>query len=92
MNFQNPNTNILNDKKLFIFDMDGTIYLGNQVFDFAIEFIKNLRANGKKVLAAVFESARQAQRRRGIHDARARHADARKDSRRGHHPPRYRTG
>ena len=50
MNFQNPNTNILNEKKLFIFDMDGTIYLGNQVFDFAIEFIKNLRANGKKVL------------------------------------------
>ena len=30
--------------------MDGTIYLGNQVFDFAIKFINNLRANGKKVL------------------------------------------
>ncbi|MBQ9085654.1 MAG: HAD-IIA family hydrolase [Clostridia bacterium] len=37
-------------KKLFIFDMDGTIYLGNQPFDFAIRFIKNLRRNGKKVL------------------------------------------
>ena len=50
MNFTNPNTDILNDKKLFIFDMDGTIYLGGNPFDFAIKYIKNLRANGKKVL------------------------------------------
>ena len=50
MNFQNPNTEILKDKKLFIFDMDGTIYLGGNPFDFAIRYIKNLRANGKKVL------------------------------------------
>ena len=41
---------LLNSKKLFIFDMDGTIYLGGKPFDFAIRFIKNLRANGKKVL------------------------------------------
>ncbi len=50
MNFTNPNTDILKEKKLFIFDMDGTIYLGGKPFDFAIRFIKNLRANGKKVL------------------------------------------
>ena len=50
MNFTNPNTDILKEKKLFIFDMDGTIYLGGKPFDFAIKFIKNLRANGKKVL------------------------------------------
>lgn len=50
MNFQNPNTEILKDKKLFIFDMDGTIYLGGNPFDFAIRYIKNLRENGKKVL------------------------------------------
>ena len=50
MNFLNPDTNILNEKKLYIFDMDGTIYLGGKPFDFAIEFIKNLRAAGKKVL------------------------------------------
>ncbi len=42
--------NTLKDKKLFIFDMDGTIYLGNRVFPFAVEFIKRLRAAGKKVL------------------------------------------
>ena len=38
------------EKKLYIFDMDGTIYLGNRVFDFAVRFIKNLRASGRKVL------------------------------------------
>lgn len=50
MNFRNPPNSILTEKKLFIFDMDGTIYLGNRVFPFAIRFIKHLRANGKKVL------------------------------------------
>ena len=38
MNFQNPSIEILKDKKLYIFDMDGTIYLGYQVFPFAIRF------------------------------------------------------
>ncbi len=38
------------EKKLYIFDMDGTIYLGNQVFDFAIRFIKHLRESGRRVL------------------------------------------
>ena len=42
--------NALNSKKLFIFDMDGTIYLGGIPFDFAISFIKNLRQSGKQVL------------------------------------------
>lgn len=41
---------LLNSKKLFIFDMDGTIYLGGNPFDFARRFIKNLRASGKQVL------------------------------------------
>ncbi len=50
MNFTNPDFQILKDKKLYIFDMDGTIYLGNQVFPCAIRFIKHLRQNGKKVL------------------------------------------
>lgn len=38
------------DKELFIFDMDGTIYLGGNPFPFAIDFIKRLRANGKRVM------------------------------------------
>ena len=47
MTHQNPPIQILRDKELYVFDMDGTIYLGMQVFDFAIRFIDRLRANGK---------------------------------------------
>ena len=50
MDFKNPELSTLKDKELYIFDMDGTIYLGYQVFPFAIRFINNLRAAGKKVL------------------------------------------
>ena len=50
MAFKNPDTAILNEKELYIFDMDGTIYLGYNVFPFAIRFINNLRAAGKRVL------------------------------------------
>ena len=50
MDFKNPNTDIIKDKKLYVFDMDGTIYLGGIPFEFAKRFIKNLRASGKKVL------------------------------------------
>ena len=46
----NYNADALRNKKLYIFDMDGTIYLGGNPFDFAIRYIKNLRAAGKKVL------------------------------------------
>ncbi|MBQ8431414.1 MAG: HAD-IIA family hydrolase [Clostridia bacterium] len=37
-------------KKLYIFDMDGTIYLGGIVFDYAIRFIEKLRNSGRRVL------------------------------------------
>ena len=40
----------LADKKLYIFDMDGTIYLGGHVFDFAVRFIEHLRKSGRRVL------------------------------------------
>ena len=50
MEFKNPDIASLNGKELYIFDMDGTIYLGFQVFPFAIRFINNLRAAGKRVL------------------------------------------
>ena len=50
MDFKNPKVNKIADKKLYIFDMDGTIYLGGIVFDFAIKFINNLRASGRRVL------------------------------------------
>lgn len=50
MEFKNPNTDVIKNKKLYIFDMDGTIYLGGIPFDFAKRFIKNLRASGRRVL------------------------------------------
>ena len=39
MIFFNPDVKILKEKELYIFDMDGTIHLGNKVFDFAINFL-----------------------------------------------------
>lgn len=50
MDFKNPDTKTLLEKDLYIFDMDGTIYLGYNVFEFAVRFINNLRKNGKRVL------------------------------------------
>jgi len=41
---------VIKNKTLYIFDMDGTIYLGGQVFGFAVDFIKNLRKIGKRIL------------------------------------------
>ena len=48
MNFKNPSVDILKNKELYIFDMDGTVYLGGKPFDFAIKFIKNLKESGKR--------------------------------------------
>ncbi|MBQ9773298.1 MAG: HAD-IIA family hydrolase [Clostridia bacterium] len=50
MKFQNPDISVLQEKELFIFDMDGTIYLDESVFPYAIRFIHNLRRAGKRVL------------------------------------------
>lgn len=41
---------LLSSKKLFIFDMDGTIYLGGNPFDFAVRYINKLRESGRRVL------------------------------------------
>ncbi len=50
MTLDKQNTSILNEKKLYIFDMDGTIYLGSQVFPYAVRFIEHLRKSGRKIL------------------------------------------
>ncbi len=50
MQDQPSDFSVLKQKKLFIFDMDGTIYLGGRPFDFAIRYIKKLRENGMRVL------------------------------------------
>ena len=50
MTHQNPPIEMIKDTELYVFDMDGTVYLGSTVFDFAIRFIENLRSAGKRVL------------------------------------------
>ena len=45
----------MNDKslkqiKLFLFDMDGTLYLGNRLYDFTPQLLDTIRAQGKRYL------------------------------------------
>lgn len=41
---------ILQRIKLFLFDMDGTLYLGNRLYDFTIELLETLRTTGRRYL------------------------------------------
>ena len=41
--------NELKKIKLFVLDMDGTIYLGEKILPGAIEFVKTARESGRKV-------------------------------------------
>lgn len=41
---------MLKEQKLFLFDMDGTLYLGNQLYDFTKELLSTIREKGKKYL------------------------------------------
>lgn len=42
--------NKLKEKKCFLLDMDGTIYLGNQLIDGADTFLKTIKEEGKKYI------------------------------------------
>ena len=41
---------ILSRMKLFLFDMDGTLYLGDRLYDFTIELLQTIREKGGKYL------------------------------------------
>ena len=41
---------ILKETKLYLFDMDGTLYLGNRLFDFTKELLSEIRRTGGKYL------------------------------------------
>lgn len=41
---------ILRQKKLYLFDMDGTLYLGDQLYSFTTDLLETLRATGRKYL------------------------------------------
>jgi HAD superfamily hydrolase (TIGR01450 family) len=45
-------------KKLFLLDMDGTIYLGDQLFDGTLDFLRTVRQRGGKYLFATNNSSR----------------------------------
>lgn len=40
---------MLKNKKLFLFDMDGTIYIGGKLFDFTIELLTKIREKGCRI-------------------------------------------
>ncbi len=41
---------LLRQKKLYLFDMDGTLYLGSRLYDFTIELLETLKATGRRYL------------------------------------------
>ena len=41
---RNPET--IRSMKLFLFDMDGTLYLGDELFDFTIPLLRRIRETG----------------------------------------------
>ncbi len=43
-------TSIIKDMKLYLFDMDGTLYLGSRLYDFTIELLAEIRRTGGKYL------------------------------------------
>ena len=46
---------ICKEIKLYLFDMDGTLYLGNQLFDFTVELLEKLR-EGYDVVGSIREN------------------------------------
>ena len=45
------NTNsIIKNLKLYLFDMDGTLYIGNRLFDFTEDLLKAIKSNGAKYM------------------------------------------
>ncbi|MBR2262923.1 MAG: HAD family hydrolase, partial [Firmicutes bacterium] len=41
---------MLEDKKLFILDMDGTVYLGDRLFPETLPFLERITSSGKRYL------------------------------------------
>ena len=50
--------NKLKKKRLFLLDMDGTIYLDNQLFDGTLEFLNHVKQTGGRYLFLTNNSSR----------------------------------
>ena len=48
----------LTDCRLFLLDMDGTLYLGDEVFDGAVDFIRSLEKTGRRFIYLTNNSSR----------------------------------
>ena len=48
------------DKKFFLLDMDGTLYLDNDLFDGTIDFLNEVKAKGGKYLFVTNNSSKSA--------------------------------
>ncbi|MDO4294033.1 MAG: HAD-IIA family hydrolase [Eubacteriales bacterium] len=55
------NAEALRKKKLFLLDMDGTIYNENQIFDGTLDFLARIRADGGRYIFITNNSSRSAQ-------------------------------
>ena len=51
----------MKNKKLFLLDMDGTIYLGNRLFDATIPFLNKIKENGGKYVFLTNNSSKSTQ-------------------------------
>lgn len=49
---------LLRSKKLYLFDMDGTLYLGDQLYPFTIDLLNKLKETGRKYLFMTNNSSR----------------------------------
>ena len=38
----------IRNTKLFLFDQDGTLYLGNRLYDFTADLLQTIRASGRR--------------------------------------------
>ena len=49
---------MLRNHKLFLFDMDGTLYIGSQLFDFTKELLSTIKQNGNRYLFVTNNSSK----------------------------------
>jgi HAD superfamily hydrolase (TIGR01450 family) len=49
---------MLKNQNLFLFDMDGTLYLGSQLYEFTKELLATIKAKGKRYLFMTNDSSK----------------------------------
>ncbi len=55
------NISLLKQQKLFLFDMDGTLYLGDRLYDFTPGLLNTIRKSGRKYLFMTNNSSKSVQ-------------------------------